>query len=229
MATDTYCLDGSKYVPHSFVIGHRFGATDTLRLRRPPILRLILRVSVANIKHTQMPAETEDIGSPETVSGIGHTSYLFSPTYSLRIRPLTHPASCSNLNTRRRPTESGNLHLIEREKPPQVPTLSWRMPTVGLPYSLTKAEFTLRDRRLIRIQSASLSYDPGLTILESQPTGSLILEFGFIGQHAVLEGYVEMLQGQVIEQTLSDKLNRDVRKANESQLKTGRSLPVPKS
>jgi hypothetical protein len=65
---------------------------------------------------------------------------------------------------------------------------------VVLPYSLAKAEFTLRDRRLIRIQSASLSYDPGLTILESQPTGSLILEFGFIGQHAVLEGYVEMVR-----------------------------------
>jgi hypothetical protein len=33
-----------------------------------------------------MLAETENIGSPETASGIGHTRYQFRPTYLLRIR-----------------------------------------------------------------------------------------------------------------------------------------------
>ncbi|KAJ7848866.1 hypothetical protein B0H14DRAFT_3671017 [Mycena olivaceomarginata] len=75
----------SKDVPDSFVIGHRFGATNTLRLRRPNTATDTQSIS-RNIKYTQTPAETEDIGSPKTVSGIGHTSYLFSPTYSLRIR-----------------------------------------------------------------------------------------------------------------------------------------------
>jgi hypothetical protein len=74
MATNTYCLDGSKDVPDSFVIGHRFGATDTLRLRCPNTATDTLSIS-RNIKYTQTEAETGDIGPPETASGIGQWSY----------------------------------------------------------------------------------------------------------------------------------------------------------
>ncbi|KAJ7788882.1 hypothetical protein B0H14DRAFT_3575506 [Mycena olivaceomarginata] len=74
----------SKDVPDPFVIGRRFGATDTLRLRRPNTATDTQSIS-RNIKYTQTPAETGNIGSPETASGIGHTSDQFCPTYSLRI------------------------------------------------------------------------------------------------------------------------------------------------
>jgi hypothetical protein len=84
-ATDTYCLERSKNVPDSFVIGRRFGATDTLHLRRTNTATDTPSIS-RNIKYTQTLADTESIGSTETASGIGHTSYQFSPTDSLRIR-----------------------------------------------------------------------------------------------------------------------------------------------
>ncbi|KAJ7805353.1 hypothetical protein B0H14DRAFT_2611442 [Mycena olivaceomarginata] len=74
----------SKDVPDSIVFSHCFGATDMLRLRRPYTATDTPSIS-RNIKYTQTPAETENIGSPEMASGIGHTSDQFSPTYSLRI------------------------------------------------------------------------------------------------------------------------------------------------
>jgi hypothetical protein len=84
-AAETYCLEGPKPVADSIVIGDRFGATDTFCLRPPKTATDTQSIS-HNIKYTQTPAETENIGSPETASGIGHTSYQFRPTYSLRIR-----------------------------------------------------------------------------------------------------------------------------------------------
>jgi hypothetical protein len=72
--TDTYCLERSKNVPDSFVIGRRFGATDTLHLRRTNTATDTPSIS-CNIKYTQMLADTESIGSTEMASGIGHTSY----------------------------------------------------------------------------------------------------------------------------------------------------------
>jgi hypothetical protein len=82
-AAETYCLERPKPVADSIVIGNRFGATNTSCLRPPEIATDTLSIS-RNIKYTQTPAETENIGSPETASGIGHTSYQFRPTYLLR-------------------------------------------------------------------------------------------------------------------------------------------------
>jgi hypothetical protein len=84
-AAETYCLEGPKSVAESIVIGDRFGATETFRLRPPGTATDTPSIS-RNIKYTQTPAETENIGSPETASGIGHTSYQFRLTYSLCIR-----------------------------------------------------------------------------------------------------------------------------------------------
>ncbi|KAJ7870301.1 hypothetical protein B0H14DRAFT_3575339 [Mycena olivaceomarginata] len=81
-AAETYCLERPKPVADSIVIGNRFGATNTSCLRPPEIATDTLSIS-RNIKYTQTPAETENIGSPETASGIGHTSYQFRPTYLL--------------------------------------------------------------------------------------------------------------------------------------------------
>jgi hypothetical protein len=82
---ETYCLEGPKSVADSIVIGNRFGATDTFCLRPPGTATDTPSIS-RNIKYIQTPAETENIGSPETASGIGHTGYQFRPTYLLRIR-----------------------------------------------------------------------------------------------------------------------------------------------
>ncbi|KAJ7658982.1 hypothetical protein B0H14DRAFT_3702017 [Mycena olivaceomarginata] len=69
-AAETYCLEGPKPVADSIVYRNRFGATDTSSLRPPEIVTDTLSIS-RNIKYTQTPAETENIGSPETASGIG--------------------------------------------------------------------------------------------------------------------------------------------------------------
>jgi hypothetical protein len=84
-ATKTYCLKGPKLVADSIVIGDRFRATHTFHLHPPGTATDTLSIS-HNIKYTQMLAETENIGSPETASGIGHTSYQFHLTYLLHIR-----------------------------------------------------------------------------------------------------------------------------------------------
>jgi hypothetical protein len=84
-AAETYCLEGPKSVADSIVVGDRSGATDTFPLRPPGTATDTWSIS-RNIKYTQTPAETENIGSPKTASGIGHTSYQFRQTYLLRIR-----------------------------------------------------------------------------------------------------------------------------------------------
>ncbi|KAJ7801943.1 hypothetical protein B0H14DRAFT_2614878 [Mycena olivaceomarginata] len=67
-AAETYCLEGPKLVADSIVVGNRFGATNTFRLRPPGTATDTPSIS-RNIKYTQTPAEMENIGSPETASG----------------------------------------------------------------------------------------------------------------------------------------------------------------